>query len=152
VSFLLDTNVVSETMKKEPNHTVLDWMARQVEETLFISAITLGELRRGALLLAEGQKRRSLLHWIETGIKLAFADRILSVDTTVMEHWAQLQVRQSDGLVPWRARSAKAGRRLSVMDSLIGATALAHDLTLATRNTTDFQSTKVSLLNPWRAG
>ena len=140
MNFLLDTNVVSETMKKEPNHAVLDWMARQVEETLFISAITLGELRRGALLLAEGKKRRSLLHWIETGIKLAFADRILSVDTTVMEHCAQLQ-----------AGSAKAGRRLPVMDSLIGATALAHDLTLATRNTIDFQSTKVSLLNPWRA-
>lgn len=139
MTFLLDTNVVSETMRKRPSAAVLDWVAAQVGETLFISAITLGELRRGALLLGEGKKRNALLRWIETGIKADFAGRILAVDTAVMERWAELQIA-----------TQKMGRRLPLMDSLLAATALAHGLTLATRNTADFQAADIPLLDPWR--
>ena len=115
------------------------WIAAQNGESLFISAITLGELRRGALLLTAGKKRKALLRWIETGIKADFAGRILPVDTAVMEQWAQLQ-----------ATSERAGRRPPLMDSLLAATALAHGLTLATRNTADFKAAGVSLIDPWR--
>ena len=117
---------------------VLDWIAAQASESLFISAITIGELRRGALLLAAGKKRKALLRWIETGIKADFAGRILPVDTAVMERWAQLQ-----------ATSERAGRRLPLMDSLLAATALAHGLTLTTRNIADFKAASVPLLDPW---
>jgi predicted nucleic acid-binding protein len=139
VNFLLDTNVVSEAMRKQPNARVLNWIAVQIEESLFISAITVGELRRGSLLLGDGKKRKTLLRWIETGIKAEFAGRILPVDSAVMERWADLE-----------ASTLKAGWRLPVMDSLIAATALAHDLTLATRNVPDFEAAGVRLLNPWQ--
>ncbi|MEP6811266.1 MAG: type II toxin-antitoxin system VapC family toxin [Chthoniobacterales bacterium] len=139
MNFLLDTNVVSEAMRKQPSSRVLRWIGEQVEESLFISVITVGELRRGSLILSEGKKRRSLLRWIETGIKAEFANRILPVDTAVMERWADLQ-----------AATMKAGRRLPVMDSLLAATALTHDLGLATRNTADFEAAGVALFDPWQ--
>ena len=138
MNFLLDTNVVSETTRPQPSAQVLDWVAAQASESLFISAITIGELRRGALLLTAGKKRRALLRWIETGIKAGFAGRILAVDTAVMERWAQLE-----------ATTRKAGRRLPLMDSLLAGTALVHGLTLATRNTADFAAADVPLLDPW---
>ncbi|MBA2432864.1 MAG: type II toxin-antitoxin system VapC family toxin [Chthoniobacterales bacterium] len=136
---MLDTNVVSETMRKRPSPVVLGWVAAQAGESLFLSAITVGELRRGALLLAEGKKRRALLHWIETGIKADFSGRILPVDTVVMERWAQLQVA-----------TGRTGKRMPVMDSLIAATALSHNLTLATRNMADFKAARVALVDPWQ--
>ena len=139
MNFLLDTSVVSETTRPQPSAMVLGWIAAQAGETLFISAITIGELRRGALVLAAGKKRNALLRWIETGIKADFAGRILPVDTAVMERWAELQIA-----------TQKVGRRLPLMDSLLAATALAHGLTLATRNLADFQAAGVPLLDPWR--
>lgn len=139
MSFLLDTNVISETMRRQPSDAVITWMIAQPNESLFLSAITVGELRRGALLLAHGKKRKALLRWIETGIKADFGSRILPVDTAVMESWAQLQVS-----------TERAGRRLPVIDSLIAATALTHKLTLVTRNTADFTAAGVALLDPWK--
>ena len=126
-------------MRKHPSAVVLDWVATQAGESLFISAITLGAVRRGALLLGAGKKRNALLRWIETGIKADFAGRILPVDTAVMERWAELQIA-----------TQKAGRRLPLMDSLLAATALAHGLTLATRNLADFKAADVPLFDPWR--
>jgi len=139
VNFLLDTNVVSETMRKRPSPVVLGWVAAQAGESLFLSAITVGELRRGALLLAEGKKRKALLHWIETGIKAGFSGRILPVDTVVMERWAQLQVA-----------TGRTGKRMPVMDSLSAATALSHNLTLATRTIADFKAARGALVDPWQ--
>jgi hypothetical protein len=141
MSFLLDTNVVSEVTRPQPSVAVLEWMAAQDPDSLFISAITLGELQRGALLLPSGAKRKALMQWIETGIKEAFADRILPVDAHVMERWAQLE-----------AATTRSGRRLAAMDGLIAATALAHELTLATRNQADFAGRDVPLVDPWAGG
>lgn len=90
------------------------------------------------MLLPAGKRRKALLRRIETGIKADFAGRILPVDTLVMERWAQLE-----------AKTVKSGRRLPVPDSLIAATVLAHELTLATRNVTDFKDANVQLLDPW---
>jgi len=138
VSVILDTNVLCEAGRKEPNGKVLGWIAAQALETVFISAITLAELRRGALGLTEGKKRKALLHWLRTAIKEGFAGRILPVDTIVAERWAELQVATS-----------RRGRTLPVMDSLIAATALAHGFVLATRNVRDFQAAGLALVNPW---
>ncbi len=140
MSYLLDTNVISEATKPQPSPQAQSWLAAQPDDSLFLSAVTIGEIRLGLLLLETGKKKRALLRWLEEEIKSGFAERILPVDSAVMEHWAQLQ-----------AGSEEAGRRLPAMHSLIAATALAHGLTLVTRNTSDFQSTKVPLLNPWQA-
>lgn len=136
--YLLDTSVVNEAMRKRPAPAPLAWLAAQADDDLFISAITLGELRRGALLLSDGRKRRTLLRWIDADIKRAYAERILAADADVMERWAQLQ-----------ADCQNEGRTLPVLDSLLAATALAHGLTLATRNVADFEGAGVPLLNPW---
>lgn len=138
MSFLLDTNVVSEPTRRQPEPRVLDWFAAQPNEALFLSALTLGELRRGILLLDEGRKRRALLRWLEQEIEPGFGGRVVPVDARVMLAWAELQ-----------ARAARSGRTLPVMDGLFAASALAHDLTLVTRNTADFAATGVKLLNPW---
>lgn len=140
MKFLLDTNVVSEATRPQASAAVLGWLGGQDSESLFISAITLGELQRGALLLPSGAKRKALLRWIETDIREAFAGRILPVDAFVMDRWAQLE-----------AATTKAGRRLAAMDGLIAATALAHGLTLATRNRSDFEGRGVPLIDPWSA-
>ena len=139
MSFLLDTSVVSEPTRPQPSEAVLDWIAAQPVGSLFISVITIGELRRGALLLAAGKKRKALLHWIEADIQTDFDGRIVPIDTAVMECWAQLQTA-----------SEQRGKRLPMMDSLLAASALAHGLTLVTRNTADFKSANVPLLDPWR--
>jgi hypothetical protein len=139
VSFLLDTNVISEMTRKDPHPGVLGWLDKQAEETLFISVITLGELTRGILLLPTGKKRKALQAWLRSTIKEGFADRILPVDGPVIEMWAELQTK-----------ATKSGRPLPVMDSLIAATAAAHGLTIVSRNTADFQATEVRLFDPWR--
>lgn len=139
MSFLLDTNVLSETTRAQPNPKVLDWIAGQAPDSLFISVITIGELRRGAQLLDPGKKRKALLDWIEASLKIGFVDRILPLDTIVMEHWADLVVQCQQN-----------GRQLPLMDSLIAATARAHDFTVATRNTADFIGSGARLINPWK--
>jgi predicted nucleic acid-binding protein len=137
---LLDTNVISEPTAKRPDARVMAWLAAQESAALFLSAITLGELRRGILLLDAGRKKRGLLAWLENEIKPAFAGRILAVDAAVMEKWAALS-----------ADARKQGRDARSFDLIIAAIALVHDFTFATRNTADFTATGVRLVNPWMA-
>lgn len=137
---LLDTNVISEPTAKRPDARVMAWLAAQESDTVFLSAITLGELRRGILLLDAGRKRRGLLGWLDNEIKPAFAGRILAVDAAAMEKWAGLS-----------AAAKKRGHDARSFDLLIAAVALVHDFTLATRNTADFAATGVRLVNPWTA-
>ncbi len=138
MSWLLDTNVLSELHRLKPNARVRAWVDAQVESDLFISAICLAELQRGAVLLPDSPKRRSLLAWIHNDLVFRFAGRILPIDERVAFVWGNMVSAQQ-----------MKGRGLPVLDSLLAATALAHQLTLTTRNTADVKGLGVDLLNPW---
>jgi len=136
VSWLLDTCVLSEPARKKPDPRVVQWLADQAEEELFVSVLTLGELWKGAALLPDGRKRRQILLWLQRDIRQRFEGRILPVDETVSLAWGQLL--------------ADAERPLPAIDSLIAATAVAHQLTLATRNTEDMADSGAAVFNPWK--
>lgn len=137
MSYLVDTNVLTEMTRKEPNPAVFRWLKAE-EQRVFISVITVGEIVRGVQRLPPGVKRERLLEWIERGVKANFARRIIPVDLGVMEKWALLQARMTAG-----------GRSLPILDSLIAATAAVHQLTVVSRNVADFSEADVPLLNPW---
>jgi predicted nucleic acid-binding protein len=134
VSYLLDTNVVSEAMREVSDPKVMAWLEKH-EADCFLSVITLGELEKGIELLPSGSKKRRLKEGYGLFLE-AVGGRILDVDASVARRWAILT-----------GSSQRAGRRLSVLDSLIEATALHWNLTLVTRNTADFA--EVEMVNPW---
>ena len=137
MSYLIDTNVLSELRRKTPDAGVLDWFARRPPVTLNLSVLTLGEIRKGIQALADLARRQALTDWLETDLPLFFIGRILNVDAAVADRWGRLL--------------AAAGRPLPAVDSLLAATALAHDLVLVTRNTKVYAGTPVQLFNPWTA-
>lgn len=137
--FLLDTNVVSELMKTRPSASVVRWIDGTPEELLYLSVITLGEIRKGIDLLAEDDLRRAALQsWLGHDLRIRFAGRLLAFDERVAERWGHVE--------------ALAKRRrvtIPTVDAQIAATALHHGLTLVTRNTDDVRLTGVPLFNPW---
>jgi predicted nucleic acid-binding protein len=133
--YLLDTNVISETRKIRPDRGVMDFLSASDAAGLFLSVLTLGELRKGVEV-----KRRTvpaaadqLGVWVD-GIETTFADRILGIDVVAARRWGELS----------------AERSLPVIDTLIAATAIRHGLTLVTRNTRDVESTGVMIVDPWQ--
>ena len=136
MSWLLDTNIISESQQRTPNRKVMDWLDAQPESELFLSAITLGELQSGAARLPASTKRQRLLAWINHNLRQRFAGRILPVDDHVSLVWGNLLATHHRSPLP-------------TLDSLIAATALTHHLTLVTRNTADMARTGVPLFNPW---
>jgi predicted nucleic acid-binding protein len=138
VSFLLDTNVVSEWMKPHPNPGVVEWMAEVDEDRTFLSVITLTELRYGVERLPQSNRKKRLEEWIEAELPLRFEERILDVDRAVADACGKLT-----------ARSEALGRRMEAMDAFLAATAEVHGLTVVTRNVSDFRSLLKHVLNPW---
>jgi len=138
MSFLLDTNVVSEWMKPHPNPGVVAWLADVDEDRVFLSVITLTELRYGIERMAPGHRRKRLDEWLEEELPLRFEGRILAIDGAVADACGKVV-----------ARTEALGRRLEAMDAFLAATALVHRLTVVTRNTSDFQPTVRGVLNPW---
>jgi len=139
MSYLLDTCVVSELSRPRPDPGVVAWMSEADVASLHLSAITIGEVRRGALRLPAGKRRTSLSEWSER-LRRNFSGRVLSIDESVALRWAEIA-----------ARAEQSGRSGSFADGLIAATALDRGLTLVSRNVTDFEPFGVSLLNPWTA-
>lgn len=135
--YLLDTNTVSEVTYPRPEPKVTALLKSIPAEQMFISAITVGEIKKGILPLPAG-KRRSSLEQFLTDVNAHYGPRILPIDSTTAIHWAEI-VYQRTGL----------GRPISTSDALIAATALQHNLTLLTRNDQDFAHTGVLVLNPW---
>lgn len=136
--FLLDTNVLSEATRPQPDQQVERWLSARPTHTLFVSVISVAEIRKGILLLPEGKKRTNLTDWLQMELLPAFSGRILPLGNDEMTEWAILQ-----------AEAQKTGHVLPVIDSLIAATARFHKLTLATRNIPDFQHCAVMTFNPW---
>ncbi len=138
MSFLLDTNVVSEWVKPRPNPGVVTWLAGADEDSVFISVITLAELRYGIERMPAGNRRKRLDDWLCSELPLRFEDRVLPIDGATADSWGKLM-----------ARRRAAGRPISVSDAFIAATVEVHGLTLVTRNAADFEPTLKGIINPW---
>ena len=137
MSYLVDTNALSELRRKQPAPQVVAWFADRPRQTMYLSVLTLGEIRKGIERLGDGPRQQHLLDWLEVELPNYFLGRVLAVDAHTADRWGRLL--------------GNAGRPLPAVDSLIAATALQHDLTLVTRNTADFAGLGVRLINPWEA-
>jgi predicted nucleic acid-binding protein len=138
VTFLLDTNVISEGFRRFPDHEVIDWLDEAPEDATFVSTVTFGEIRKGIEKLPPGRRRGNLEAWLTDGLVPRFEGRILAVDIDVADVWGRTL-----------ARCQANGRPVDPIDAQIGATALCHGLTLVTRNVADFAPMEVELFNPW---
>lgn len=138
MSFLLDTNVISEGAKPRPDPAVMDWLASVDEEQLFLSIISLAELRHGVERLGAGRRKSALDLWLSEELPARFDRRLLVVDLTTADRWGRIV-----------ARADAAGRPIGAMDAFLAAVAEQHQLTLVTRNTSDFEEVGVRLFNPW---
>lgn len=138
MSYLLDTNVVSEWTTPRPDSNVVRWLRAVDEDAVFLSVITLAEIRHGVERLSAGKRRRRLDEWLTAELPARFFGRILDIDSPTADVWGRLM-----------ATAEQAGRRVSAMDGFIAATALVHSLTLVTRNVRDFDPLAVEIVDPW---
>ncbi len=135
MSYLLDTNIVSETVRRNPNKAVISWLDQIPAEALFVSVLTLGEIRKGIEALPDRRRREKLRLWLEHDLPAWFEGRMLPVDLAVADRWGRLL--------------AEAGRPVPTIDSLLAATALHHELRLVTRNAGDFDYPGLEVINPF---
>jgi toxin FitB len=138
VTFLLDTNVISEWTRPRPDSGVVAWLAAVDEDRTFISVVTLAELRYGVARAAPGRRRDRLNTWLVNELPLRFEGRVLPIDAATADTWGEVT-----------ARGASAGRPIHAMDAFLAATALLHGLTVVTRDASAFQAVGTPVLNPW---
>jgi predicted nucleic acid-binding protein len=137
MKFLLDTNVISEPKQKKPNERVLEWLDAQDESKIYLSVLSIGEIRKGIARLESGKKKAELEEWLEK-LRNRFARRLLPLSEKTFLAWGKMCGEfENKGIV----RSA--------LDSLLEATALEHDLIFVTRNVKNFQNSQITILNPW---
>ena len=132
---LLDTNVVSELFKKAPHEGVIRWMNAADQDSLFLSVLTIGEIRKGIERMVHGDRKARLVTFLEKDVQVQFEGRILPIDLSIAETWGTLE--------------AHAGRPLPPVDALLAATAIVHNLSLVTRNIKHFSFAQLRLLDPW---
>lgn len=135
MKYLLDTNVLSELFKKHPELKVSSWLKDADQDSLYLSVLTVGEIRKGIEKMEHGSRKTKLVQFLEKDIPIQFEERILPVDLKVAEAWGLLE--------------AQANRPLPAVDAFLAATAITHNLTLVTRNTQDFSFSRLKILNPW---
>jgi predicted nucleic acid-binding protein len=135
MSYLIDTNVISELVRQNPNKNVLAWFSKIPDDALHISVLTLGEIRKGIEKIKEEERKERLRLWLEHKLPAWFNGRILSIDQHVADRWGRLQFH--------------AGRPLPAIDSLLAATSLHYDLRIVTRNEQDFNFPPLEVINPW---
>lgn len=137
--FLLDTNCISELVRSKPDPRVLRWLDAADEGGLYLSVLTLGEIRKGVAGLPQSKRRIQLENWLEVELQTRFAGRILDIGAAVADRWGALS-----------ADAKRTGTPLAAIDGLLAATAIQHKLTLVSRNVNDFAGTPVEVLNPWK--
>lgn len=137
MAYLLDTCLLSEVWKPRPNAGVIEWLEASMEEDLFLSVLSLGELEKGIQRLPDGRKKARLARDYVL-LRSRFSSRVLGVTDVIAERWGDLS-----------AAAERAGRHIHVIDGLIAATALVQGLTVVTRNVDDFATIPVPLLDPW---
>ncbi|MBP9764227.1 MAG: type II toxin-antitoxin system VapC family toxin [Gammaproteobacteria bacterium] len=139
MKYLIDTCVMSECIKKSPNCRIENWFNQQQPEILFLSSLTIAEIKSGIYKIRMSQPKRSneLKHWLNK-IEIDFSTRILPMTDEVLNQWAEIT-----------ADAQLQGKKMQVMDSLIAATAYTHKLILVTRNVDDFQAAPIEILNPY---
>ncbi len=135
MSYLVDTNVISELVRAEPDPRVASWFRDLPDEVLHLSVLTLGEIRKGVERLPGGARKERLRVWLETTLPDWFGERVLAVDAAVADRWGRLL--------------AEVGRPVPAVDSLLAATALHHELRIVTRNSVDFAYPGLEVVNPW---
>jgi predicted nucleic acid-binding protein len=135
MSYLLDTNVISEIVRPKPDPKVLHWFNNVPSEALFISVLTLGEIRKGVEKLADVARKEQLRLWLEYDLVIWYGERILEIDAAVADKWGVLQ--------------SVAKSTISAIDSLLAATALCHNLRMVTRNEKDFAFANLEVINPF---
>lgn len=138
MNFLLDRNVASEWAKPLPNAGVVKWLAEADEDRVFLSVVTLAELRYGIERLAMGTRRSRLELWLNDELPMRFERRILPVENSIADSWGRVM-----------AQSEARGRRMPAMEGMLAATAWAFGLTLVTRNVGDFEAAGCVVVNPW---
>jgi predicted nucleic acid-binding protein len=139
VSYLLDTNVISERMKPNPDPRAINWLNSTDEGELWLSVVTFAEIRRGIEELAIGRRRAALESWVEHELAARFDGRILGIGLAVAAAWGRLM-----------AAAKRSGRKLDNLDAFLAAIAMVRGLTLVTRNTRHFEALGIALLNPFK--
>ena len=138
MKYLLDTNIISEFISKTPNKNVIDYVLALDENDLYLSVITIGEIKAGVEKLDNGSKKEKLSHWLENDLLDRFQNRIIDIDTEIMLQWGVINNRLK-----------QLGKPLPIMDSLIGATSEVKDFVLITRNEKDFKNLNIKVVNPF---
>lgn len=138
MKYLLDTNIISEFISKTPNKNVIDYILALDENDLYLSVITIGEIKAGIEKLDKGSKKEKLLHWLENDLLDRFQNKIIDIDTKVMLQWGTINHRLK-----------RLGKPLPIMDLLIGATSETKDFILITRNEKDFKNLNIKVVNPF---
>ena len=138
MNYLLDTNVLCEPARQNPDSQVIAWLAEADEDRLHLSTVTLAEVQRGVSRLPQGRRREQIQQWLTRDVLDRFGDRILPVDNSVAAKWGELM-----------AAAESAGRTMSTLDGFIAATAVAGGFALVTRNVADFATAVPQIVNPW---
>lgn len=140
MNFILDTNVISEFVAPKPNESLLRWLRAIDAEHVFLTVITVGEIKKGIEKLPASPRKDALNHWLNDDLLVRFQGHILEIDVETAVLWGDLS-----------ARLQALGRPMGAVDSLLAAIALKWEFTLVTRNTDDFIHSGVKLLNPWNS-
>jgi len=138
LKYLLDTCVISEMIKPSPDKKLLRWVENEPSSSLFLSVITIGEIRKGLSKLPASRKKEKLTIWLNMLLE-EYSNRILLIDLTVAENWGEMQ-----------GRSEKKGAVMPSIDGLIAAITYTNNMTLVTRNENDFISANIPIINPWK--
>lgn len=138
MNYILDTCVISELIKKDPDKKVIKWISNIDENALFITSITVGEIVKGIERLKEGKRKNDLIGWINIDLKERFKNRIIAFDTESATVWGKVQ-----------ATTELKGKPLPAIDGIIASIGIANKMVIATRNISDMKESGAVLYNPW---